>query len=134
MAEIDALLAPTVNPRDAKEALGKAIVAQYHGTEAAGHSATEFRRRAAGEDPDEIPDVALAADKLDDEGRMPAPILIKELGLDTSTTKARRLIEQGGFTVGPHRETVSDPNTLIHVSDGLIVRVGKRKIARIRLV
>ncbi len=134
MAEIDALLAPTVNPRDAKEALGKAIVAQYYGSEAAGHSATEFRRRAAGEDPDEIPDVALSADKLDDEGRMPAPILIKELGLDTSTTKARRLIEQGGFTVGPHREIVSDPNTLIHVSDGLIVRVGKRKIARVRLV
>lgn len=134
MPEIDALLAPEVNPRDAKEALGKAIVSQYHGAEAAGHSAAEFRRRAAGEDPDEIPDIALSADKLDADGRVPAPILIKELGLDSSTSNARRVIEQGGFNVGPERETISDPRALIYVSDGLIVRVGKRKIARIRLV
>ena len=46
----------------------------------------------------------------------------------------RRVIEQGGFNVGPERETISDPKALIYVSDGLIVRVGKRKIARIRLV
>jgi tyrosyl-tRNA synthetase len=134
MSEIDALLAPGVNPRDAKEALGKAIVAQYHGMEAAERAAAEFRRRAAGEDPDEIPDIALSADKLDDEGRVPAPLLIKELGLDSSTSNARRVIEQGGFNVGPERETITDPRALIHASDGLIVRVGKRKIARIRLV
>ena len=134
MPEIDALLASGVNPRDAKEALGKAIVSQYHGAAAAEKSAAEFRRRAAGEDPDEIPDIALSADNLDAEGRVPAPILIKELGLDSSTSSARRVIEQGGFNVGPERETISDPRALIYVSDGLIVRVGKRKIARIRLV
>jgi tyrosyl-tRNA synthetase len=134
MSEIDALLAPGVNPRDAKEVLGKAIVAQYHGMEAAERAAAEFRRRAAGADPGEIPDIALSADKLDDEGRVPAPILIKELGLDSSTSNARRVIEQGGFNVGPERETITDPRALIYVSDGLIVRVGKRKIARIRLV
>jgi tyrosyl-tRNA synthetase len=134
MPEIDALLASGVNPRDAKEALGKAIVSQYHGAIAAEQSAAEFRRRAAGEDPDEIPDIALSADKLDAEGRVPAPILIKELQLDSSTSNARRVIEQGGFNVGPERETISDPKALIYVSDGLIVRVGKRKIARIRLV
>ncbi len=134
MPEIDALLGPGVNPRDAKEALGKAIVSQYHGAVAAGQSAVEFRRRAAGEDPDEIPDIALSADKLDAEGRVPAPILIKELGLDSSTSNARRVIEQGGFNVGAERETILDPKALIYVSDGLILRVGKRKIARIRLV
>jgi tyrosyl-tRNA synthetase len=134
MREIDALLAPGVNPRDAKEALGKAIVEQYHGGAAAEHSAAAFRRRAAGLDPDEIPEIALSADKLDAECRVPAPILIKELELDSSTTKARKVIEQGGFNVGSERETISDPKALIYVSDGLIVRYGKRKIARIRLV
>jgi tyrosyl-tRNA synthetase len=134
IAEIDALLAPSMNPRDAKEALGKFIVSQYHGMGAAEHSAAAFRRRAAGEDPDEIPDIWLSADKLDAEGRVPAPLLIKELGLDTSTTKARKVIEQGGFNVGAERETISDPKALIYISDGLIVRYGKRKIARIRLV
>ncbi len=71
---------------------------------------------------------------LDAECRVPAPILIKELKLDSSTSKARKVIEQGGFNVGPERETISDPRALIYVSDGLIVRYGKRNIARIRLV
>lgn len=127
-------LAPSVNPRDAKEALGRAIVAQYHGEEAAEHAAAAFRRRASGADPEEIPEVQLSADKLDAEGRIPAPPLIKELGLESSTSNARRVIEQGGFNIGPNRETITDPRALILVSDGLVVRVGKRKIARIRLV
>ena len=84
--------------------------------------------------PAEIPDVMLSADKLDHEGRVAAPLLIKELGLESTTSNARRLIEQGGFNVGPSRETITDTNALIYVSDGLIVRAGKRKIARIRLV
>ena len=132
--EVDRLLSSDVNPRDAKEAIGKAIVSQYHGNGAADRAADEFRRRASGADPDEIPDVMLSADRLDDEGRVAAPFLIKELGLETSTSNARRLIEQGGFNVGPNRQTITDAKALIYVSDGLIVRAGKRKIARIRLV
>jgi tyrosyl-tRNA synthetase len=134
LAEVDRLLSPDLNPRDAKEVLGKAIVSQYHGTAAADRAADEFRRRASGEDPDEIPDVMLSADKLDHEGRVAAPLLIKELGLESTTSNARRLIEQGGFNVGPSRQTITDTKALIYVSDGLIVRAGKRKIARIRLV
>jgi tyrosyl-tRNA synthetase len=133
--EVDRLLAPAVNPRDAKEVLGKAIVGQYHGTEAARKAADLFRRRAAGEDPEVIPDVVLDADKLDQEGRLSAPILLKELYLESSTSNARRVIEQGGFSVSlaGRRQTITDVKALVFVSDGLIVRVGKRKIARVRL-
>ncbi len=134
--EIDRLLADGVNPRDAKEVLGKAIVAQYHGDAAANDAALQFRRRAAGEDPDEIPEVAIDAGKLDQEGRLPAFVLVKELGLETSTSNARRVIEQGGVSISldSRREPVTDPKVLVHVRDGLIVRVGKRKIACVRLV
>jgi tyrosyl-tRNA synthetase len=132
--EVDRLLAPGVNPRDAKEVLGKAIVSQYQGAEAAERAAAEFRRRASGEDPDEIPEVNLAAGKLDADCRAPAFILLKEVGLESSTSNARRVIEQGGLTVGADREAIADPKALIAVSDGLIVRVGKRKIVRVRLV
>ena len=136
LEEVDRLLSPDVNPRDAKEALGKAIVTQYHGAEAAVRAALEFRRRAAGEDPDSIPEVGIDVGKLDDEGRMPAFVLVKELGLESSTSNARRVIEQGGVSIslGGRREPVTDPKLLIYVSDGLIVRVGKRKIACVRLV
>ena len=135
LERVDRLLAPEVNPRDAKEDLGKAVVACYHGPEAAAHAAAEFRRRAAGADPENIPDILLAAVKLDAEGRISAPALITELKLETSTSNARRVIEQGGFSVseGGQRETITDVKALIRVSDGLIVRVGKRKIARVRL-
>ena len=136
LAEVDRLLLPDVNPRDAKEALGKAIVTQYHGAEAALRAALEFRRRAAGEDPDLIPEVGIDAGKLDDEGRLPAFILVKELGLESSTSNARRVIEQGGVSISldSRREPITDPKLLIYVRDGLIVRVGKRKIACVRLV
>jgi tyrosyl-tRNA synthetase len=135
LEQVDRLLAPHVNPRDAKEELGKAIVAFYHGADAATRVAAEFRRRAAGEDPEKIPDVFLAADMLDEQGRIPAPALISELKLETSRGNARRVIEQGGFSISlsGRRETITDVKALICVRDGLIVRVGKRKIVRVRL-
>src|SRR5262245_2972688 len=119
-AEVDRLLAPGVNPRDAKEVLGKEIVSQYHGADAAERAAAEFRRRASGEDPEDIPEVSLDPGKLDAEGRIPAPVLLKELGLESSTSNARRVIEQGGVTVGSEREPITDPRAMIHVTDGLI--------------
>jgi tyrosyl-tRNA synthetase len=133
MADVDRLLATGVNPRDAKEVLGKAIVAQYHGDDAAERAAAEFRRRASGADPDEIPEAPLDRGKLDAEGRIPAFALVKELGLETSSSNARRVIEQGGLTIGPDRRAIADAKMPIAVTDGLIVRVGKRKIVRVRL-
>jgi tyrosyl-tRNA synthetase len=64
---------------------------------------------------------------------MPAPRLIVALGLETTTSNGRRVIEQGGCNVGPDRTPITDPKAQVAVTDGLIVRVGKRKIARVRL-
>ncbi len=38
------------------------------------------------------------------------------------------------MTIGPERRAIADPKEPIAVSDGLIVRVGKRKIVRVKLV
>ena len=133
LAEIEALLAPGVNPRDSKEVLGKAIVSQYHGQAAAEAAAEAFRRRARGEDPEEIQVVKLDRSLLDANGCLPGPVLIVKLGFESSTSNARRVIEQGGFTIGPDRQVVSDPKAPVAVTEGLIVRVGKRKIGRIAL-
>ena len=177
MEVVDELLAPDVNPRDAKEVLAELIVSQYHPeqvpstvgdpgvpdspahqftivkqppdsqgqhrtkvympylttSKAAKSAAAAFDRRAAGEDPLEIPEARLDVAKLSTEGKIPAFVLIKELGLESSGSNARRVIEQGGLTIGPDRQAVSDPKSLIDVSNGLIVRVGKRKIVRVRI-
>jgi tyrosyl-tRNA synthetase len=133
VSEIDGLLAQGVNPRDAKELLGKAIVAQYSGPAAADAAAAEFRRRSAGLDPEEIPEKSIGAELLDAHGQIIAARLIAALGFESSTSNARRTIEGGGFNYGDDRTVLKDPKGTIPPADGLIVRVGKRKIARIRL-
>ena len=61
--------------------------------------------------------------------------MIKELGLEIEHLERPAGDRAGG---GEHRprpaRPVTDPKALIIVRDGLIVRVGKRKIARVRLV
>jgi tyrosyl-tRNA synthetase len=135
LAEVERRLAPGVNPRDAKETLARTIVAGLGSAAEADAAAAEFRRRTHGEDPVEIPEKQVPRDQLDAEGRLPIPRLIVALGLEKSTSDARRVVEQGGVTIGPDRSAVIDPRTLIDVRDGLIVRVGKtgRKIARVVL-
>lgn len=132
-SQIDTWLSDQFNPRDAKEALGKAIVREYHGDAAADHAAAEFRRRSSGADPLEIQDVTVAADVVDENGQALWTRLIVALGLESSTSNARRVIAQGGVNFGPDREAVNDINGKITLTDGLIVRVGKRKIARVKL-
>lgn len=132
-ADIDRWLSDQFNPRDAKEVLGKAVVAQYHGDTAADQAAAEFRRRSTGADPDEISEVVIGQDLLDSDGEILWPRLIVALGLETSTSNARRVITQGGANFGPERESIVDPNGKMKPVNGMIVRVGKRKIARVKL-
>jgi tyrosyl-tRNA synthetase len=154
--EVERQLTPGVNPRDAKEVLARNIVSQYWGEAAAESAAAEFRKRAKREDPDEIPDVDVSLSGLGADGSKPlAKLLVEDLHFESSTSNARRVIEQGGVTIGPDRELITDPKTtfrvdkpgaLIHFDtvekkdsiiikeQDFIVRRGNRKIARVRLV
>jgi tyrosyl-tRNA synthetase len=134
LSEVDRLLGADVNPRDAKEVLGKAIVTQYHGDAAAHAAAEAFRRRSGGLDPAIIPDAALSRSLLDSQGCMAVANLVVALGWESSTSNARRVVEQGGFNFGPGREKITNPKAVLPVTDGLIVRVGKHKIARVRFI
>jgi tyrosyl-tRNA synthetase len=133
LAEVGRLLAPGVNPRDAKEVLGKSIVAQYHGQAAAEAAAAEFRKRASGQDPDEIADVVVSREHLDPDGRIAVARLLVVTGFESSTSNARRVIEQGGVNFGPDRTALRDPKGSLALTDGMILRVGKHKIRRIKL-
>ena len=52
---------------------------------------------------------------------------------DGDDNEARRLVQNGGVTIGPDRDKIADPMAAIAVSPGLIVRVGARRIVRITL-
>ena len=126
--EVDRLLGAGINPRDAKEVLGRSIVTQYHGESAADQAAEGFRKRAKGVDPDEIPEVAVVMPPTQSTS---LPHLLVALGFESSTSSARRTIEQGGVTIGPDRQLMKNPKEPVEVIDGLIVRVGKHKIAKV---
>jgi tyrosyl-tRNA synthetase len=133
-AEVARLCDPAqTHPRLAKETLGKDIARFYHGEQAAAEAATEWTRRfSQGNDPTEIPVVSIPAAELT-EGKMAIVKLLVRACLAPSNNEARRLVSQGGVTIGPDREKITDPAALIAIRDGLIVRVGNRKIVRIRL-
>lgn len=121
------------HPRLAKERLGREIVGFYHGPAAAEEAAQEWRRRfSEKQDPTDIPEVVISSGSLS-EGKMAAAKLVAALGLAKSNNEARRLVEQGSLSVGPDKAKVTDPNALLEVVDGLIVRVGNRRIVKINI-
>jgi tyrosyl-tRNA synthetase len=121
------------DPMAAKKTLGRDIVAFYHGPEAAAHAQAEWEKQISGrQDPTEIAEVQVGAASLR-EGTAPITRLLVLTGLAKSNNEARRHVQGGGVTVGPDREKVTDPNRVIAVTDGLVVRFGSRNIVRVRL-
>lgn len=75
-------------------------------------------------------DVTIPRDQLDPDGRMPPHRLLVAMGLVDTTANGRRVIEQGGACI---LTLIADPKAPIDVLDGMVVQVGKHKVARVRL-
>ena len=123
----------SLHPRDAKRRLAREIVTMWHGASAAAEAEAAFDRLfVVGDLPGEIPDVALAGLGAGSTNglRLKAARLLVDLGLATSQSEARRLISQGGVEVDGQR--LNDAAAEITARDGMVVRVGKRRFARIR--
>jgi tyrosyl-tRNA synthetase len=121
----------SLHPRDAKKRLARAIVARYHGEASARAAEAEFARVFAGRElPEEIPEVDLPRDRLRG-GEIRLVRLLVELGLADSNGQARRLISQGGVNLNDARITEDRD---VAVEDGTLVRVGRRRFARVHLI
>ena len=57
--------------------------------------------------------------------------LLHQLGMVSSKSEGRRLIVQNGVRLDG--EIVSDPSLEVELRDGMLVQVGKRKYARVRV-
>ena len=112
------------NPMDAKVMLAKEITARFHDAAAADRAEEDFRRRAAGGIPDEIPQLTLAGAPL------AIGLLLKRSGLVPSTSEALRLVEQGGVRIDGG--VVADKGLRLGAGT-MVVQVGKRKFARVTL-
>ena len=116
------------NPRSAKAEVAGAIVARYHGKEAAEKAAEEFDRvYAAGGLPDDIPTITV------EEGSFTVVALMQSAGFATSSSEARRLIEGGAVSIAGEKIATVNATTDITPTPTLL-SVGKRKHAYIQSI
>jgi len=130
VAELEqALDSGTLHPRLAKTDLAEAVVATYHSQEAATCAREEFDRVfSAGQQPSEMPDLPVSANSR-------KSVSIVELVLDaefaTSKSEARRLVRQKAVSIND--EVISDEMAEVEVASGDVLRVGRRRFARIQI-
>jgi tyrosyl-tRNA synthetase len=120
----------TANPRDLKRRLAHAIVALYHGEDAARTAEEEFERIfARGGLPDEIPEphVSLPAQRNPEAVWIVA--LVVGAGLASSSGEARRLIAQGGLRVDG--DVVTGAEMTVSLDRPRLLQAGKRRFVRI---
>jgi len=120
----------SVNPRDAKARLARALVAQYHSTEAAEEAARRFQETFGTRlFPPDAPVVTPPAEFLEPGGRVWIVRLMTLAGAVPSGSEARRLIRQGGVEVDG--EVVRDEEFRVALERERRVQVGKRRFFRV---
>ncbi|MEJ2675547.1 MAG: tyrosine--tRNA ligase [Acidihalobacter sp.] len=118
------------NPRDVKFELGREIVGRFHSDAAADSAQSAFVERfQQGAIPDDVPEVELT---LDDEAGLPLANVLKSAGLCASTSEALRMLRQNAVRLDGER--VSEQGVRLQAGSCVLAQVGKRRIARIRLV
>jgi tyrosyl-tRNA synthetase len=118
------------DPFQAKLALARALVARFHGEQAAQAAEDAFARvHRRGELPDEVPTVEWPRDG----ERVHLPALLSS-AFGVSTSDARRAIAQSGVKLDG--SPVSNGTLDLDASevDGRILQLGKRRFARVELV
>jgi tyrosyl-tRNA synthetase len=117
-----------ISPRDAKRELARELVARLHSDEDAQAAERSFDRvfvqRAV---PEEIEEARFQCV----EGMLHLPGLIaRELGM--SRSDARRVIDQGGVTLGEAQLAAGQHDVPCEQADGQVLKVGKRRFRRLR--
>jgi tyrosyl-tRNA synthetase len=132
ISRIEAGLADgSLKPVEQKRRLAREIVDLYQGAGVGEQAEARFdivhKER---EIPDDVPDAPIPPGALRD-GKVWLPKLMAELGLASSNSEARRLIEQGGVRLGG--EPLVDPDAEIEPADlaGRVLQVGRRRFVRI---
>ncbi|MDY0062004.1 MAG: tyrosine--tRNA ligase [Myxococcota bacterium] len=116
------------DPLRAKKELGQELVARFYSAEVAAEVRTAFERRFSQHQlPDEIPEVTLVAPP---EG-LPLPSALKEAGLVSTTSDARRNITQGAVKVDGEKVTAVE--RVLATPGCYLLQKGKLGICRLRL-
>jgi tyrosyl-tRNA synthetase len=113
------------NPRNAKVALAKLIIADFHSDSDAAAAEEDFNRRFVKKEiHDDIETKTVAA------GDHELVQLLADTGLAGSKGEARRLIQQGGVKVNGEKASAGSVKISAD-GEGLLLQVGKRNFLRI---
>ena len=123
-AEIEAMKAG--HPMDAKKALAREIVTQFHSAAEAEGAAERWIRRFSERSTEDAPEIEVEAT----DGEVPLVKLLVERGLAGSRKEAERLVQQGAVSLDG--EKVGDPSfrLALKTATRLLIRVGKLKLQR----
>jgi tyrosyl-tRNA synthetase len=118
-----------VGPRDAKRALARALVARFHGPEAAEDAERGFDRvHVEGGIPEDLPDVVWPVS----EPVVHLPALVA-VAFGVSTSEARRNLAQGGVRLDGDQVGNGTLDVPASAVDQKVLQLGKRRFARVRV-
>jgi tyrosyl-tRNA synthetase len=121
-----------LNPKEVKKRLARELVCMYHGEDQSLQAEREFKKVFVGKGlPDDIEEVALTQDRLKDNGKIWIVELLVLAGFAETRNEARRLVEGGGVSLDGKK--VKDASLDVQPGDGMILRAGKRRFAKVAL-
>ncbi len=125
LEEIDKKLQDkTVNPRDLKLELAVEITSQFFDRETAESSKEEFINIFRNKElPEEMPEIKLVEDSISI-----VDLLVSRAKIQ-SRSEARRLIDQGGVRIND--QVLEDIHSVLEISDGDVLRIGKKRFYRL---
>lgn len=124
ISKIELKLKKGENPRNIKAEMAHEVVKIYHGEKKADKAESNFNRVFRKHElPENIEEAAVAI-----KPRLIIELLINA-GLAPSRSQARRLVLENAVKIDG--KVVSDPLAIIDVSEGMIVRSGKRNFRRV---
>jgi len=120
-----------LHPKDVKKRLAKILVSTFYSKNDADKAEREFENIfKEGGLPDNIPIISLASKDIDADGSIWLPKAMVIAGLSDGTSAAARLIEQGGVEV--NGVVIKDKKAAIKISGEVLIKVGKRRFAKIK--
>ncbi len=120
-----------LHPKRAKEGLAMQVIKDFHDEAAAREAREEFERIfRQKEEPDDVAEHEIGAGS----GTLQLPALLVDLGLAESRSAAMRLIRQGAVRIEGDKIAADTREIAVTAGDTALIKVGKRKFARVRYV
>jgi tyrosyl-tRNA synthetase len=117
------------NPRNYKVLLAREIVRRFHGAGSDERALENFEARfKQGLLPNDLVQRELGVPV----GGYPIAVLLKDLGLTSSTSEANRMIQQAGVRIDGER--IEDTKLRLRAGISCVIQVGKRRFAKVQLI